>query len=249
MKTSYPTRLAVSVLGDDTLAKATYQCCRPYFQTFNYPNNMSDVIWCCWDTPIGEDDKPDVEWVLGLIRNFIPHTGTASLILISSQLPIGSTAKLEEEFPTHTFAYQPENVRAKTALEDFKYQPRMVVGIRSHKYDAVLSELLGVFTANVIFTDPETAEMSKAALNTFLALQIAFINEIAKICKIVGANPQKVSECLKTDSRVSLRAPLNPGAPYGVGHLAREIYNLTQIAEKADISVPIISNIKKSNDG
>lgn len=247
--------LNVSVIGQDTLAMATFECCSRHHRTTSVLTDTADVIWFCYDTPILPGDYPDVDWVMNEIKGDINHlddeigwTVRNPLLVVSSQLPVGSTAKLEAEFPNHTFAHQPENIRVKTAIDDFNNQSRMVIGVRNNKYEQVICQLLGPFTGNVIWTDPETAEMSKAALNTFLALQIAYINEIAKICTIVGADIEKVSEAIKTDSRVSPRAPLRAGAPYGGGHLAREIFNMNQIADKAGIKVPIIAHIKKSND-
>lgn len=247
--------LNVSVIGQDTLAMATFECCSRHHRTNSILTDNADVIWFCYDTPILPGDYPDKDSVMKWISQDINHLDEEigwkvrkPLLMVSSQLPVGSTAILEAEFPHHTFAHQPENIRVKTAIKDFENQPRMIVGVRGHKYDEIICELLGVFTPLIIFTDPETAEMSKAALNCFLALQIAFINEIAKICNVVGADIENVSNALKTDSRVSPRAPLRAGAPYGGGHLAREIYNLNQIADKAGIKVPIISHIKESND-
>jgi UDP-glucose 6-dehydrogenase len=85
--------------------------------------------------------------------------------------------------------------------------------------------------------------MCKHALNTFLGLQIAFINEVAHICAAVGADPATVSLALRTDHRVSLKAPLRPGAPFSGGHLARDINTL------ATFHTPLISHILESNGG
>lgn len=240
--------MIVSVIGQDTLAAATLECCLRHFAAHPYPMTVADVIWFCYDTPIGRNDEPDVEWVMGKIRDQLHWVGTGTIVLISSQIPVGSTKILEVEFPHLTFAYQPENIRVKTAVADFKDQARVVIGTRGNDlHKQILSELFAPFTKKIIFTDPETAEMSKAALNCWLAMNIAFINEIGRVCAVVGADVAKVSETLLSEARISPKAPLRAGPPFGGGHLAREVFNLTQIAEKNKISIPIISNIKESN--
>jgi UDPglucose 6-dehydrogenase len=240
--------MKLAIVGNDSLARATEECCRRHFNVV-LPHEGIDVLWVAYDTPIGKDDKSDVEWVFDRIRQQVVDFDSQQLILISSQLPVGSTALLEQEFPYLTFAYSPENVRVATAVADFENQARVIVGVRTNAHNELLKELFAPFTKNLILTTPETAEMCKAALNCYLALCITFSNELARICEVVGADAMKVSEALKCEPRVSLKAPLRPGAPYGGGHLAREIYNLTQIASKAGIKCPVIGHIKESNDG
>jgi UDPglucose 6-dehydrogenase len=170
-------------------------------------------------------------------------------MLVSSQIPVGSTKYLEGKWPQFDFAHSPENLRVATAVADFANQSRIVVGLRNQQRQALLEALFTPFTRHIIFTDPETAEMVKHALNTFLGLQIAFINEVAKIAKFVGANMETITEGLRTDSRVSPKAPLKAGAPFGGGHLARDIFTLNALANGAGISVPLIAHIDESNEG
>lgn len=240
--------LKISVIGQATLASATAECCLRHFEVYRAPWPNADIVWVVYDTPIDMDDKPDSDWVIDRIRELMVDLGTKPLILVSSQMPVGTTAKLEQEFPAHSFAHSPENIRVATAVADFTAQSRIVVGVRTDRHNEILEELFKPFTSNLIITDPETAEMTKHAVNSFMALQIAFVNELAKISGSVGANASIVSLALRADERVSPKAPLRPGSPYGGGHLARDIYTLNQIAKERGISVPIIGHIKESND-
>jgi UDPglucose 6-dehydrogenase len=240
-------KMRIYIHGKDSLAAATRQCCERHFIVLREKSD-ADLHWFCDDTPIGKDDRPDSDWVLAQIRANLPPLGSDTLVLVSSQMPVGTTAQLEHEFPSYVFAYSPENIRVASAVADFENQARIVVGRRTERHDFILSQLFAPFTKNLIFTDPETAECCKHFLNTFLALQIAFINEAARVCGKVGADVNVVSLALLTERRVSPKAPLRPGAPYGGGHLARDIYVLGEVAALAKVEVPIIAHIKESNE-
>jgi UDPglucose 6-dehydrogenase len=242
--------MKVQIIGQDTLAAAVYQCCSMHFDTQPADYRDADVIWMCYDTPLSERGEPDTAWVIeqvGSRLRTLNGPGPMPLILLSSQMPVGTTADLEAQWPGLDFAYSPENIRVATAVADFSNQARIVVGTRRPERRGLLEELFAPFTKLVIFTDPETAEMVKHALNCFLGLQIAFINEIAKIAKSVGADMETITVGLRTDARVSMKAPLKAGGPFGGGHLARDIYTLNRIAEASGMSVPIISHITESN--
>lgn len=238
--------MKIAIVGQDSLALATAECCRRHFDVLPAPSGSADILWVCYDTPIGENG-PDVEWVLARIRTDLAGIDPTVLVLISSQLPVGTTARLEKEFPAFTFAHSPENIRVANAVADFEDQARIVVGVRSTQDNKLLQKLFSPFTKNIIFTDIETAEMAKSALNCYLAMSIAYINEIARICAVVGADPNVVSLALRTDARVSPKAPLRPGAPFGGGHLERELFTMNRLADKHGIPTPILSHILESN--
>lgn len=237
--------LTVNVVGQSSLAEATRICCQRHF-TLTEKN--PDILWVAYDTPIGVSDKPDTDWIVERVKRHIKTITPRTLVLISSQVPVGTTASLEHDFPEYSFAYSPENIRVASAVADFENQARIVVGRRSEHYDFILSQLFSPFSEILIFTDPETAEMVKHSLNVWLAMNIAFINEIARIAAKVGADANIISKALLTERRISSKAPLRPGAPFGLGHLARDIYNLSEIANLVGVSVPIISHIKESNE-
>jgi UDPglucose 6-dehydrogenase len=94
----------------------------------------------------------------------------------------------------------------------------------------------------------ESAEMVKHALNSFLALSITFINEIARLCELTGADAKEVSLGLKSESRIGMKAYLGPGGPFAGGTLARDVVTLTKLAEKSGEKISVIPAIKQSND-
>ena len=208
----------------------------------------ADVLWLCYDTPVNEQDESDVDFVLQNLRRNLPHLPNGALVLISSQLPVGSCRKLEGEFPQFHFAYSPENLRLGKAIEAFTKPERVIVGQRSTAKQELIRELFKPFTSQVIFMRTESAEMVKHALNSFLALSITFINEIARLCERTGADAKEVAAGLKSDVRVGPRAYLGPGGPFAGGTLARDVVTLTKLAGSNQERLPLISAIKVSND-
>jgi len=209
----------------------------------------ADILWCCYDTPVNDDDESDVEFVLGNLRRALAHLPTGALVLISSQLPVGTCAKLEAEFPQFYFSCSPENLRLGKAIEVFTKADRFVVGIRNDTKRALLEQLFAPFTSQVLFMRTESAEMVKHALNAFLAVSVTFINEIARLCEHVGADAKEVSAGLKSDIRIGPKAYLGPGGPFAGGTLARDVVALTQLASAKGETISVIPAIKQSNDG
>ena len=208
----------------------------------------SGVVWICYDTPVNDDDVPDAESVLAHIRRLVPQAKGDVLFLISSQMPAGTCRKLEAEFPVRRFAYSPENLRLGGALKAFNEPERIVAGCRTEKDRALLTELFRPFCANVIWMSPESAEMTKHALNSFLALSVTFANEIARLCELTGADAKEVEAGVKSDARVGKRAYLGPGAAFAGGTLARDVVALTQLASNRYEPIALIPAIKQSND-
>lgn len=241
--------MKIAITGTDSLAGATAECCRRHFTVLSSPSPKADILWVCHDTPIGVNGEPDVEWVLARIRDEIGQIDPRVLVLVSSQLPVGTTARLERDHPAFTFAHSPENIRVANAVADFENQSRVVVGARAlgAKDKRRIERLFAPFTTRLIFTDPETAEMSKTALNCYLAVSIAFINEIARVCAEVGADANTVSLALKSDPRVSPKAPLRPGPAFGGGHLERELFSVNRLANEKRLDLPILSHVLESN--
>lgn len=236
--------LKVEIIGQGSLAEAVRNCCALHFEV---TSSEPKILWVCYDTPIGRNFEPDAEWVFDRVREKLPKLMGYPLILISSQLPVGSTKRLELEFPAYTFAYSPENIRVASAMRDFAHQSRVVIGRRTESHDFLLSSLFLPFTQYIIFTDPETAELVKHALNCWLGMNIAFINEIARVAGAFGADSNIISTSLLAEPRVGPLAPLRPGAPFGLGHLARDIRVMVSTASSMGISIPIITHIQESN--
>lgn len=208
----------------------------------------ADVLWLAYDTPVNDNDESDVDFVLGNLRRALPSLPAGTLVLISAQLPVGACAKLEKEFPQFHFACSPENLRLGKAIEAFENAERVIVGIRDDAKKALLEELFKPFAAQIIFMRTESAEMVKHALNSFLALSITFINEVARLCEHTGADAREVAAGLKSEPRIGPRAYLGPGGPFAGGTLARDVVTLTRLAEAHGEKISVIPAIKQSND-
>ena len=208
----------------------------------------ADVVWITFDTPVNDDDEPDAEFVFERIRRIVPASKADALFLISSQMPAGTCSRLEAEFPGRRFACSPENLRLGGALKVFNEPERIVAGCRTEKDRAMLAELFRPFCTNVIWMSPESAEMTKHALNSFLALSVTFANEIARLCELTGADAKEVEAGLKSDARIGQRAYLGPGAAFAGGTLARDVVALTQLAANRNEPLALIPAIKQSND-
>jgi UDPglucose 6-dehydrogenase len=208
----------------------------------------ADVLWLCYDTPVNENDESDVESVLANLRKALAHLPKGALVLISAQLPVGTCAKLESEFPQFHFACSPENLRLGKAIDAFEKADRVIVGTRDGAKKAVLEELFAPFTPQILFMRTESAEMVKHALNSFLALSITFINEIARLCEHTGADAKEVSAGLKSEPRIGPKAYLGSGGPFAGGTLARDVVTLTKIADAKGEKISVIPAIKQSND-
>ena len=208
----------------------------------------ADVLWLTCDTPVNDNDESDVESVLANLRRALPHLPNNALVLISAQLPVGTCAKLEKEFPQFHFACSPENLRLGNAIDAFEKAKRAVVGIRNDAKKALLEKLFTPFTPQVLFMRTESAEMVKHALNSFLALSITFINEVARLCEHTGADAKEVSAGLKSEARIGPKAYLGPGGPFAGGTLARDVVTLTKLADAKGEKISVIPAIKQSND-
>lgn len=213
-----------------------------------------EVLWVAYDTPVDEDDNADVDYVVAQVEKTLPHLSTGVTVLISSQMPVGSVGRLEMtakgRFPEKeiSFACSPENLRLGKALEAFLKPDRIVVGVRSERDRERLGRLLRPITRQIEWMSVESAEMTKHAINTFLATSIAFANEIASICEIVGADVKEVERGLKSESRIGPKAYLSPGAAFAGGTLARDISFLNRVSEQRRLVTPLLSSVKLSND-
>lgn len=208
----------------------------------------ADILWITYDTPVNDNDEADVEFVVERIRLCASLLRPGAVVLISSQLPVGTCRTLEAEFPSLAIAYSPENLQLGKAIQAFESPARIVVGTRNGSSHPVLADVLSRFCENVLWMRTESAEMVKHSLNSFLALSISFINEIATICEQTGADAKEVSSGLKTDPRIGPRAYLSAGGAFAGGTLARDIVALTRLAAEKNLRLDVISAVKRSND-
>jgi len=214
----------------------------------------SEIVWIAYDTPVDEEDRADVDFVVNRTIQLFPHLAKHSLVLISSQLPVGTTRRLEQEcarsFPNTeiTFGYSPENLRLGKAIAAFTKPDRVVVGLRDPNDRPRVAGMLVPFTNKMEWMSVESAEMAKHALNAFLAASVTFINEIASICERVGADAKEVERALKTDTRIGPRAYLSPGSAFAGGTLARDVRFLTQLGISHNQPAHLMSAIQESNE-
>jgi UDPglucose 6-dehydrogenase len=209
-----------------------------------------EVVWITYDTPVDDDDQADVAFVVRSVESLLPRIPAGVLVLISSQLPVGSTRALEQRAARLdiTFGYSPENLRLGKAIEAFTKPDRVVAGVRNERDRARVALLLAPFTDRIEWMSVESAEMTKHALNAFLATSVAFINEIASICEQVGADAKEVERGLKSEPRIGPKAYLGPGGAFAGGTLARDVVFLATLGREHDVPTNLISGVKASND-
>jgi UDPglucose 6-dehydrogenase len=214
----------------------------------------ADVVWIAYDTPVDDDDRADVSSVVERTTRLFAHLRSRTLVLVSSQMPVGTTAQLERAFAREadgravTFGYSPENLRLGKAIAAFSQPDRVVVGVRSVDDRARVANLLRPFTERIEWMSVESAEMTKHALNAFLATSITFINEIAVLCERVGADAAEVERGLKSEMRIGAKAYLSPGAAFAGGTLARDVLFLSGLGRTHGVSTALLSSVKASND-
>ena len=209
-----------------------------------WPDNI-ETMWVTFDTPVDGEDTAAVEEVLQEIDRAMPHLQTDVLVILSCQLPVGTIAGLEAEYPLATFVCIPENLRHGTAVKNFLLPDRIIVGTRGGKGHEKIADLLTPITGNVEWMSIESAEMTKHAINAWMAMSICYANEIAAICKKVGANPAEVERGLRTEERIGKKAYIRPGGPYTGKTLARDLEYLQRM--RGEVETPLLSSIKPSN--
>ena len=219
-----------------------------------YAIRTADVLLVAWDTPVDEDDQADVQTVVARAEALFPHLRPGSLVVVSSQLPVGTTASLEKRCAVLRpdarieFAYSPENLRLGKAIEAFTRPDRIVIGTRGTASRQQLAALFAPFSERIEWMSVESAEMTKHALNAFLAMSVAFINEVAAISERVGADAAEVARGLKTDLRIGPRAYLSSGPAFTGGTLARDVVFLGRRGAELGVPLHLIPSIRESNE-
>jgi UDPglucose 6-dehydrogenase len=228
--------------------------------TLNFTNDVAaavssaDLLWVNFDTPVDDADVADVGYVLDRVRGTFPHLKDGAVVLISSQVPVGSTALLERDFAPVakgrkvSFAYSPENLRLGDAIRVFTQSERIVIGVRGDDARKVIEPVLKPFCDTLLWTRVESAEMVKHALNSYLATCVTFTNEIATICESVSADMSEVEAALRLDPRIGKKAYVRAGSAFGGGTLARDVQFLKSIAKDGDVRVPVLAAVLESND-
>ncbi|MBI5132524.1 MAG: UDP-glucose/GDP-mannose dehydrogenase family protein [Rhodopseudomonas palustris] len=214
----------------------------------------ADLLWVNFDTPVDDNDVADVGYVLERVRGTFAHLKDGAVVLISSQVPVGSTALLERDFAAVaggrkvSFAYSPENLRLGDAIRVFTQSERIVIGVRDAHARDVIEVVLKPFCDTLLWTRVESAEMVKHALNAYLATCVTFTNEIATLCENVSADMSEVEAALRLDPRIGKKAYVRAGSAFGGGTLARDVQFLKAIAGQQDAQVPVLAAVLDSNE-
>jgi UDPglucose 6-dehydrogenase len=209
----------------------------------------TEVLWIAFDTPLHDDDAPDVAWLWDRIDRLSPYLRTGTLVVLSSPAPAGFLRALEARWRERGvgLAAAPENLRVGDAVRSFEQAERVVVGVRSAADRARLEALFAPFARSIEWMSPESAEMTKHALNAWLATSVAFVNELARLCEAAGADVAEVERGLKSDPRVGQRPYFSPGAPFSGGTLARDLRALSSLAAEQGLEAPLALAVLASN--
>jgi len=220
----------------------------------------TDVIFLCLPTPQGEDGSADLQYVLkvaddiGKLFKNEPDLGF-KIIVDKSTVPVGTSDKVRDAIKKHApdfnfdVASNPEFLREGVAVEDFMKPERVVVGTRNQNTEKIMRELYEPFVRSgnpIYFMDERSAELTKYAANSFLAVKISFMNEIANICELVGADVDKVRIGIGSDTRIGKRF-LFPGIGYGGSCFPKDVMALVNTSEEIKYDFKILKSVLSVN--
>jgi UDPglucose 6-dehydrogenase len=213
----------------------------------------ANFVLIAFDTRVDDNDEVDLSEVYDSVTALAEWLEDGSVVMISSQVPVGTCEAIKSiikrKKPSLDFdvACVPENLRLGQAINRFMNPERIVIGadneVTQNKVDAFFS----VIKDQKLKMNLRSAEMTKHALNAFLATSISFANEIANICDEVGADALKVAEALRLDSRIGPKAMLKPGLGFAGGTLARDIKVLQKLGKEAGYETRLINGVFEVN--
>jgi UDPglucose 6-dehydrogenase len=214
------------------------------------------VIFLALPTPPGEDGSADLKYILGVAKELGPLLKNYAVIVDKSTVPVGTadkvTAAILESGQRDLFdvVSNPEFLREGVAVEDFLKPERVVIGTSSNKAKEVMNRLYEPFVRQgnpILFMDERSAEMTKYAANAFLATKISFMNEVANLCELVGADVDNVRKGIGTDSRIGKRF-LFPGIGYGGSCFPKDVQALHFTAQENKYAFQILDAVMNVND-
>ena len=181
----------------------------------------ADVIFIGVGTPVKKDGSANLKYVYEVGKEIAQSIEKDCIVVLKSTVPIGTNKKLEKFINSNVknnvkveLVSNPEFLAQGTAVHDTLYAQRIVIGVKSKKAEEIMRKVYDAFEIEYVITDRESAEMIKYASNDFLALKVSYINEIANLCEIVGANITDVAKGMGLDSRIGNKF-LNAGIGYG----------------------------------
>lgn len=247
--------------GLDEMVLRNYREGRLHFTT-ELTSCLDDVeiVFSAVGTPPDEDGSADLKYVLEVARTVGRHINKYVVLVTKSTVPVGTARKvkaaIQEELDKRgvqiefDVASNPEFLKEGAAISDFMSPDRVVVGVESEKAKEVMTSLYRPLMLNnfrVIFTDIPSAEMIKYAANSMLATRISFMNDIANLCEMVGADVNMVRKGIGSDSRIGSKF-LYPGCGYGGSCFPKDVKALIKTAEKMGYTMEVLNAVERVND-
>lgn len=219
-----------------------------------------DVVFSAVGTPPDEDGSADLKYVLAVARTIGQHINKYTVVVTKSTVPVGTAAKvktaIQEEIDRRgvnvefDVASNPEFLKEGAAIKDFMSPDRVVVGVETERARKIMSRLYKPFMLvndRMIFTDIPSAEMIKYAANAMLATRISFMNDIANLCELVGADVNMVRKGIGSDNRIGKKF-LYPGCGYGGSCFPKDVKALIKTAEKAGYPMQVLKAVEEVNE-
>lgn len=219
-----------------------------------------EVVFSAVGTPPDEDGSADLKYVLEVARTIGRNMNKYILVVTKSTVPVGTAQKvkatIQEELSKRgvqldfDVASNPEFLKEGNAVDDFMKPDRVVVGVESDRAKGLMERLYKPFMLNnyrLIFTDIPSAEMIKYAANSMLATRISFMNDIANLCELVGADVNMVRKGIGADSRIGSKF-LYPGCGYGGSCFPKDVKALIKTAEKNGYSMRVLKAVEEVNE-
>lgn len=246
--------------GLESLVQKNVQAGRLHFTTdlVSCLDKVS-VVFSAVGTPPDEDGSADLKYVLEVARTVGRHMNRYIVLVTKSTVPVGTAAKVKavisEELDKRgvqipfDVASNPEFLKEGAAVKDFLAPDRVVVGVESEEARKLLERLYRPFLLNgypIIFMDIRSAEMTKYAANAMLATRISFMNDIANLCELVGADVNMVRKGIGADSRIGNKF-LYPGCGYGGSCFPKDVKALIKTAEKHGYEMRVLKAVEEVN--
>ena len=222
--------------------------------------NDVDVVFSAVGTPPDEDGSADLRYVLEVARTVGKNLNKYVLFVTKSTVPVGTARKVQETIREEIdkrnvnvefdVASNPEFLKEGAAVDDFMRPDRVVVGVSSNRAREIMTRLYRPFMLTndrMIFTDIPSAEMIKYAANSMLATRISFMNDIANLCELVGADVNMVRKGIGSDSRIGAKF-LYPGCGYGGSCFPKDVKALIKTAEQNGYDMHVLQAVEVVNE-
>jgi UDPglucose 6-dehydrogenase len=215
----------------------------------------SDIVFVAVGTPQGEDGSADLQHVLAVARDIGRAMNSYTVVVDKSTVPVGTAAKVraaiaQETTQPFSVVSNPEFIKQGAAIEDFMKPDRVVIGTEDPRSAEVMKELYAPFTrtgAPIMLMDTASAELCKYAANSILATRISFMNEIATVCELVGADVDQVRKAIGADRRIGASF-LFPGVGYGGSCFPKDVKAMIRSAGEEGYDFQILQAVEAVND-